>query len=187
MDREELEEERRRLELIGEEIQRRENGLIERTGKLEYDLALAAARKSELDANHDTEEEQSESLDPAELRLKYEELRRRTKLAEEKEHHLVELQKNVLRRETETLNQKAKLDVCQETVQAREKALRLEGEDIRNKLKRKAKKLAELESSLAQREADVNAKQQDSVGLKDDFSAKSTAKIIISWDRAETS
>ncbi len=116
-------------------------------------------------------------IDPAELldrlRGKQEEIKERKRLLDEKEHHLVELQKSVLKRETDVMNQKAKLDACQAGMQNRETEQIRTVEDIREKLKRKARKLEEKETQLLQMEADVNAKHQDAVLLKDDINMKS--------------
>jgi len=181
-----VEDESKRLKLIEQEIARKQDELVEKMHKFEYDYAIVQAHKNvmidekqeNIDLGIDLEKMNQEEIYEI-LRKKQEDLIRQTKLLTDKENYLIELQKNILKRETELLNQKAKLDTMLNRAQENEKNKIEELQEIKKNLKEKAKKINEKETEIIHRETEFSNKITEMNLIKEDLSNKSIFLIFL--------
>ncbi len=166
-----------RLQRAETELRRREDALAERIHKFECDYAIVEAKKRmivpaepvDLRFDSDTSPDQLRTR----IRQKEDELTQRKQLLDDKEHYLVELQKNILRRETELLHEKAGADAASSSLQTKQAEKQLDLDETRRRLKDKSAVLSEKEGNLLERESDLNTKLRELAAIKEDLNAKS--------------
>jgi len=173
-----IKEEYKRINIRNQNITKRENELVEKTAKLEYDMAMGESTNIEASLIL-----KAESINSFETRER-EELVMQRQLLQDKESNLIKLQKTILRRENDLAKQKVNLDYLKLKIQEAELELNNKIAEHSKNTQTELNNLKAGEENLLQREKEYERKYKDLLVIKEDMIRKS--KIIYIIVRIET-